>query len=103
MPQFAVYRNPGRNSDIPFVVQIQSRRLEARVGRVITPLFVQAATSTPNHALTPHLFVCGQWVIANRLELTTIASKRLTEILAIISDPDQERIIRAIDEMISQA
>jgi len=27
MPQFAVYRNPGRNPDIPFVVQIQGSRL----------------------------------------------------------------------------
>jgi len=38
MPQFAVYRNPGRNPDIPFVVQIQSSRLERVAGRVVMPL-----------------------------------------------------------------
>jgi hypothetical protein len=35
MPQVAVQRNPGRNEDVPFIVQVQSTRLDRSIGRVI--------------------------------------------------------------------
>ena len=49
MPQFAVYRNPGRNPEIPFVVQIQSSRLERAAGRVVMPFVRRSGTAPPDH------------------------------------------------------
>ena len=77
MPQFAIYRNPGRNRDIPFVVQIQSNRLERSVGRVVMPLVRRSGRAPPDHPLTPHLHVEEEDVFANPLELATVPATRL--------------------------
>ena len=103
MPQFAVYQNPGRNEDIPFVVQIQTTRLDASVGRVVMPLFRRDRRAPPDHPLTPHFVVQGHAVYANPLNLATVAVARLKDVLEILAEADQHRIIQAIDEMISQA
>jgi len=47
--------------------------------------------------------VRGESVFANPLDVVTISVKRLGRVLAMLSDPDQDRIIRSIDEMISRA
>jgi len=103
VPQFAVYRNPGRNEHIPFVVQIQSTRLDRSVGRVVMPLIRRDNAAPPDHAMTPHLTVRGEDVYANPLDLATVPAARLKDILAILPDRDQDRIIQAIDEMVSRA
>lgn len=103
MPQFAVYKSPGRTEDILFVVQIQSTRLERRLGRVVLPLVRCSYRAPSDHALTPHIIVQGQIVYANPLELATVPSARLGRMLEVLTELAQDRIIRAIDEMISRA
>jgi len=103
VPQFAVFRNSGRNEDILFVVQLQSTRLERSVGRVVMPLVRRSSAAPPDHPLTPHLAVQGSIVYANPLNIATVAVTRLKDVLEVLSDGDQDRIIRAIDEMVSRA
>ncbi len=45
----------------------------------------------------------GQQLYANRLEILTVPTARLGNILTVLSEPDQDSVIRAIDEMISRA
>ncbi|MBB2206661.1 CcdB family protein [Gluconacetobacter takamatsuzukensis] len=103
MPQFAIYRNPGRNRDIPFVVQIQSSRLERSVGRVVMPLVRRSGSAPPNHPLTPHLHVKGEEVFANPLDLATVPAAQLGSAAGVLPERDQDAIIRALDEMVSRA
>ena len=103
MPQFAVYKSPGRTEDIVFVVQVQSTRLDQRLGRVVLPLVRCSPRSPPDHALTPHIRVQGQTVYANPLELATVPVTRLGKLLEILQETDQDRVIQALDEMISRA
>ncbi|AFW02845.1 CcdB cytotoxin-like protein [Gluconobacter oxydans] len=103
MPQFAIYRNPGRNRDIPFVVQIQSNRLERSVGRVVMPLVRRSGSAPPNHPLTPHLHVEGEEVFANPFDLATVPTSRLGAIVGVLPEHDQDMIIRALDELVSRA
>jgi toxin CcdB len=103
MPHFAVYANPGRNEAIPFVVQIQSTRLDRSLGRVVMPLVRRGEGAPPDHALTPHLVVQGHAVYANPLDIATVPAARLKYVLAILPDGDQDRIMQAIDEMASRA
>lgn len=103
MPQFGIYRNPGRNREILFVVQIQSTRLDRSVGRVVLPLVQRGSGAPPDHPLTPHLTVRGRDVYANPLDMATIPTARLGEVLETLPERMQDQIVRAIDEMISRA
>ncbi|MBV1830835.1 CcdB cytotoxin-like protein [Komagataeibacter sp. AV436] len=103
MPQFAIYRNPGRNRDIPFVVQIQSTRLERSVGRVVMPLVRRSAGKPPDHPLTPHLCVEGEDVFANPFDLATVPTTQLGAAIGILAERDQDAIFRALDELVSRA
>jgi len=101
--QFAFHLNPGRDSQIPFVLQVQSSRLERMVGRVVIPLISVCPKSPPDFALTPRLTLMGILVYANPLAMATISRALLREAVGMLSEPDQDRIVRAIDEMISRA
>ncbi|MEE8663146.1 MAG: CcdB family protein [Acetobacter sp.] len=103
MPQFTIYRNPGRNRDIPFVVQIQSNRLDRSLGRVVMPLVKRSGSAPPNHPLTPHLHVEGEEVFANPFDLATVPAARLGAVVGVLAEPDQDMIIRALDELVSRA
>ena len=103
MPQFAVYRNPGSNPDIPFVVQIQSSRLERVAGRAVIPLVRRSGAAPPNHPLTPHLRVEGEDVFANPFDLATVPASRLGNVLNILPERDQDAIIRALDEFVMRS
>lgn len=103
MPQFSVYKNPGRNQDVPFVVQIQSTRLDQSIGRVIVPLVRVGQSALRNHSLTPHLVVLKQVVFADVLNMATLFKARLGAPLVSLAESDQDRIVQAIDEMISRA
>ena len=103
MPQFAVYRYPGQNPHIPFVVQVQSSRLDRNAGRVVMALVRVGPKSSRDHALTPHLAVQGESVYANPLNMTSLMAGRLTNVLEVLSEHAQDRIILAIDARISRA
>lgn len=103
MPQFAIYRNPGRNPDIPFIVQIQSSRLERVAGRVVMPLVRRSGIAPPDHPLTPHLRVEGEDVFANPFDLATVPASRLGNVLYVLPERDQIAIIRALDELVMRS
>jgi len=103
MPQFAVYRNPGRNPDIPFVVQIQGSRLELAAGRVVMPLVRRSGAVPPDHSLTPYLRVEGEDVFANPFDLATVPASRLGNVLYVLPERDQDAIIRALDELVMRS
>jgi toxin CcdB len=103
VPQFAVYKNPGRNEAVPYVLQIQSARLDRSRTRVVMALVHPGSGSPPDHPLTPRITVQGRSVYADPLNIATVPARRLTTMLEVLADADQDRIIRAIDEMISRA
>jgi toxin CcdB len=103
MPQFAVYKNPRRGIDTPFVVQQQSNRLEKAIGRVVMPLIRRGDRAPRDHPLTPHFVIQTQAVYADPLNLATVRADRLKIVRELLSDRDQDRVIRAIDEMISRS
>ena len=103
MPQFAVYPNPGRNRAIPFVVQIQSGRLESSFSRVVIPLVTCTNAAPPDHPLTPRPMIEGQEVFANPFDIATIPSKRLGPPVLVLTERDQDKISRALDELVSRA
>lgn len=100
--QFSVFRNPGRNSEIPFVVQIQSSRLHVALGRVVMALNMRRSSSPPDHRLTPHMMVQGQAVYANPFDIATLPSHRLSEPLGMLDEPEQDKVISALDELVSR-
>ena len=103
MSQFSVFKNPGRNPEIPFVVQIQSSRLHDALGRVVVALNVRRQGSPPNHRLTPHIMVQGQAVYVNPFDIATLPSRRLSESLGVLDEPEQDKVIGALDELVSRA
>lgn len=101
--QFALYRNPGRNRAVPFVVQIQSNRLERSLGRLVMPLVARAVGAPPDHPLTPRLVIEGQELFADPFDIATLPAVRLGPPLGALSERDQDKIIRAPDELVSRA
>ncbi len=87
MAQFSVFQNLGRNTAVPFVVQVQSDRLARSLGRVIVPLALHGRDGPGDHSLTPHMLVQG----------------RLVDPVETLAEADQDRIARAMDEMLSRA
>ena len=102
MPQFAVFRNP-RGGEVPFLLQIQSNRLEHSSERVMMALRRRSRSTPPNRPLTPHLVVNGEMVFADPLNIATVRVSSLGNVVETLPEADQDRIIRAIDEMISRA
>lgn len=102
--QFTVFRNPGRNAQaVPFVVQIQSGRLAQALGRMVMPLVRVDPGAPEEHPLTPRLTVQGQLVYADPLDLATLPAKTLAASLGVLAEEDQDKIMRALDEMVSRA
>jgi toxin CcdB len=98
-----MFRNPGRSPAIPFLIQVQSNRLEPSLGRVMVPMVICTASNPQDHPLTPHMTVQGSLVYANPLDLATVPANRLGDPVGTLAEADQDRIIRALDEMPSRA
>ena len=101
--QFDVSRGPGGDPAIPFVAQIQSSRLDRTSTRVVIALVRVTPASPGDGRVTPHFMVLGQAVHADPLNRATIPLSRLGAALTVRSDADADRIIAALDEMISRA
>lgn len=67
------------------------------------PLNARHPGSPPDHYLTPHMVVQGQEVFANATDIVTVPVSRLKDVLEVIGDADQEKLIRALDELVSRA
>jgi toxin CcdB len=104
VPQFDVFRSPGRREVIPFVVSIQATRLERAASRLVLPLVEPAAFPVEEHWLTPLVTVAGRELVANPFDIATIPLVRLGPPVASLADDNSSaRLLRAIDEFISRA
>jgi toxin CcdB len=102
--QFDVFDSPVRRHVMPYLVSLQATRLESSAGRLVMPLVVPAALPLEDHWLTPSVTVAGQRLIANPFDLATIPLARLGRPVASLADDESRaKLIRAIDELISQA
>lgn len=103
MPQFDVHRNPGVHRDlIPFVVVVQSRRLDGYSRRLVVPLLRGSALPDLDPGLAPRFRVEDTDVVLNPLELISVPRERLGPPIASLR-ADGDRIIAAIDMVISRA
>lgn len=105
MAQFDVYRNTGRNRDTtPFLVSLQNKRFDSGPTRFVAPLVLSNAVSAKESYLSPRFTIDGQEVFMDVFNLATILADRLGKPIASLTDEESRaKIIRAIDEFISQA
>jgi toxin CcdB len=103
MAQFDVHRNLGANPrEIPFVVVVQSQRLDGYRRRVVVPLVAAGAVRVVEPNLNPTFLVDSVPVVLHPLELVSVPVERLGERVATLVD-EGDRIIAAIDIVISRA
>lgn len=105
MAQFDVYRNPGRQRDtIPYVVGLQSGRFDRSTTRFVGPLVLVWHAAVLEHYLAPRFMVAGDEVMLDVFNLATVPAERLGAPVATLADEDaRARLIRALDELVSQA
>jgi toxin CcdB len=105
MAQFDVFRNPGRPRDTtPFLVVLQNIRFDSGPTRFVAPLILRTFAMPQAHYLAPSFTVNGQEVVLNLFNLATILAKSLGPPVASLADEESRaKLIRAIDELISQA
>lgn len=105
MAQFDVHRNPGRLRDsIPYLVVLQNARYDRASTRFVAPLVLRSAVAVEEHTLTPRFLVEGQPVFLDVFNLATLPAARLGSPIASLADEESRaRIIRALDELTSQA
>ncbi len=105
MAQFDVHENPGRNrAIIPYVVNIQSRRLDAAGIRVVVPLVRSTGPRNSEPRLTPKFTILSESLCLHPLAMFAAPLSALGPVVASLAGDDEAgRIIAAIDEVISQA
>ena len=105
MAQFDVFRNPGRQRDaIPFVVVLQNARFDRAGTRLVAPLVRSEAARVVEHYLAPRFTVDGVEVVLDVLNLATLPADRLGRSIGSLADEESRaKLIRALDELISQA
>lgn len=104
MAQFDVHRNTGKNRDaIPFVVVVQSSLLDSYRRRVVVPLVRKSALGKiGNASFNPTFKVAGISVVLHPLEIVSVPTERLGKSVASL-DPDGNRIMAALDELLTRA
>ncbi len=105
MAQFDVLRNPGRQRDaIPFVVVLQSSRFDRGATRFVAPLILASQTRVAEHYLAPRFTIDGIEVVMDVFNLATLPVEKLGPPIAALADEaSRAKLIRALDELISQA
>jgi toxin CcdB len=105
MAQFDVHANPGRNrSIIPYVVNVQSRRLDSARTRIVIPLIRLSRQSDAEPRLTPEFVIGSEALRLDPLGLFAAPVTALGPVVAsLAADADASRIIGAIDAVITQA
>ncbi|MBE7210328.1 MAG: CcdB family protein [Gluconacetobacter diazotrophicus] len=105
MAQFDVHRNPGRQRDIiPYVVVLQNVRFDRSTTRLVAPLVVARHVVLREHHLAPRFTVAGEEVMLDVFNLATLPTERLDQpIASLADDASRASIIRALDELVSQA
>ena len=72
------------------------------MGRVIMPLVRRSSSAPPDHPLTPYFEVEGEDIFANPFDMATVPAARLGTALGVLAERDQDKIIRALDELVSR-
>ena len=105
MAQFDVFRNPGRQREaVPFVVVLQSARLDRAGTRFVAPLVRSEAARVVEHYLAPRFVVEGVELVLDVFNLATLPADRLGRPVGSLADEaSRARLIRALDELVSQA
>ena len=105
MAQFDVHRNPGRNrATIPYIVVVQTSRLDALPTRVVIPLVVPRQPHEREPRLAPKLTVEARDVVLHTWEMQTVPRAVLGPVVASLADDASAgQIIGAIHEVISRA
>lgn len=103
MAQFDVHRNPGpRRDEIPFVVVVQSPRLDSFGRKLVVPLLMCSAVAATDSSLNPRFRVEDLEVFLHPLEMVSVAVGRLGEPIGSLR-AEADRITAAIDIVISRA
>lgn len=105
MAQFDVHRNPGRQREtIPYVVLLQSARFDRSRTRFVGPLELVRHVAVGEHYLAPRLTVMGEEVLLDVFNLATLPAERLGQPVVSLGDDDaRTRLVRALDDLVSQA
>jgi toxin CcdB len=102
MGQFDVHLNQGRTrNSVPFVLVIQSDRLESSTHRIVVPLVLRSELGILDRHLNPSFTVDDQVVVMDTLQLVSLPAKALGQKVCTL-DQDHLSIIRAIDALIAQ-
>jgi toxin CcdB len=103
MAQFDVHRNLGAHrQDIPFVVNVQSQRLDVYRRRLVVPLVRATAVQSAEPNLNPRFEIESVPVVLHPLEMVSVAVERLGERVGTLAD-EGDRILAALDIVISRA
>lgn len=104
MAQFDVHRNGGKQRDsIPFVVLVQSAVFDGYNRRVVVPLVrVSELGSSAHPRLNPKFKVKGTMVALHPLQVVSVPKQALGELIDSLA-ADADRIIAAMDELLSRA
>ena len=105
MAQFDVHVNPGRNrSVIPYVVNVQTRRLDSARTRIVIPLTRLPRPGDIEPRLTAAFVIRGETLFLGPLAMFAAPVPVLGPVVAsLAADADASRIIAAIDAVITQA
>ena len=105
MAQFDVFRNPGREREtIPFVIVLQNARYDRSSTRFVAALVLNSMAKVTEHSLAPQFTINGIAVVMDVFNLATISAERLDKPVATLTDEEsRSKLIRALDEFISQA
>lgn len=98
-------RNPGRQREaIPYLVVLQSTRFEGATTRFVAPLILANQANVREHYLAPRFMIEGTLVVMDVFNLATLPVERLGQPVTALADEDSRaRLIRALDELVSQA
>ena len=105
MAQFDVFTNPGRQRGaVPYVVALQNPRYDRATTRFVAALVLQASIRIEAHWLAPVFTVAGQEVVLDVFNLATVPLSSLGAPIASLADEEsRSKLVRAIDEFLSQA
>lgn len=105
MGQFDILRNPGRQRDtIPYVIVLQNDRFDQAATRFVAPLVLASRIGVREHWLAPRFIVDGVEVVMDVFNLATLPVERLGRPVGTLAGEDtRTRLMRAIDELVSQA
>ena len=105
MAQFDIHANLGRNrANIPYLVNVQSRRYHAALTRIVNPLMRLPALRDADPRLVPEFLIGGESLTLNPLLIFATPVSALGPAAgSLAADGDAGRIIAAIDAVITQA